>query len=359
MGLLPLAISWFGLVGVNREALFDQTLNTHALAARTAADRVEAFLDTRLSLARGMAANRALADPRSPAAQELLAGSLQAWADLDIQAVAVVNAQGEEVVRAQLKGAPPEVAAALRLPAAGAVRRGSIAVPGAGAPAIRISAPLPGGAGTVVLVAGGSGLAGLTHPEELGGEAELAVADRGGRVVVGDARSLSPFPKGLIDAALAGRVAGAGRFRGRRGRGGPRRLRAGGDGGLGRAVEPAGAGGGGGRRAAAVAVGPGVRRGAAAHRPAPGGGLGRRGAADPRSRAGAAGAGEGGAGARRAATRSTISARASRPCAAASPSGGRSTTSSSAATRSSSCWRPAAWAPSSAAWTPGSSARSP
>lgn len=223
VGLLPLAISWFGLVGVNRDALFDQTLHTHALAARTAADRVEAFLDTRLSLARGMAANRALADPRSPAAQELLAGSLQAWADLDIQAVAVVNAQGEEVVRAQLKGAPPEVAAALRLPGAGAASSGSAssgavtAVPGAGVPAIRISAPLPGGAGTVVLVSGGSGLAGLTHPEELGGEADLAVADRGGRVVVGDARSLSPFPKGLIDAALAGRVAGAGRFRGRGG----------------------------------------------------------------------------------------------------------------------------------------------
>jgi HAMP domain-containing protein len=213
VGLLPLAISWFGLAGVNREALFDQTLNTHALAARTAADRVEAFLDTRLSLARGMAANRALADPRSPAAQELLAGSLQAWADLDVQAVAVVNAQGEEVVRAQLKGAPPGVAAALRLQGAGAVA----AIPGAGAPAIRISAPLPGGVGTVVLVSGGSGLAGLAHPEELGGEAELAVADRGGRVVVGDARSLSLFPPGLIAAALAGRVAGAGHFRGRGG----------------------------------------------------------------------------------------------------------------------------------------------
>ncbi|HTG32334.1 MAG TPA: serine/threonine protein kinase [Thermoanaerobaculia bacterium] len=218
VGLLPLAISWFGLVGVNREALFDQTLHTHALAARTAADRAEAFLDTRLSLARGMAANRALADPRSPAAQELLAGSLQAWADLDIQAVAVVNAQGEEVVRAQLKGAPPGVAAALRLPGVGAASSGPVtAVPGAGAPAIRISAPLPGGAGTVVLVSGGSALAGLAHPEELGGEADLAVADRGGRVVVGDARSLSPFPRGLIDAALAGRVAGAGRFRGRGG----------------------------------------------------------------------------------------------------------------------------------------------
>ena len=89
VGLLPLAISYFGLVGVNRDALFDQVLNTHALAARTAAARVESFLEARLSLARGLAANRTLADPRSPAAQELLAGSLQAWSDLNVQAVAV------------------------------------------------------------------------------------------------------------------------------------------------------------------------------------------------------------------------------------------------------------------------------
>jgi serine/threonine-protein kinase len=213
VGLLPLAISYFGLVGVNRDALFDEVLHTHALAARTAAARVEAFLDTRLSLARGLAANRALADPRSPAAQELLAGSLQAWSDLDVEAVAIVNAQGEEVVRAQLKGASPAVPAALRLPYAGPVET----APGGRAPVVRIAAPLPGGTGTVVLACGGMGLAEVANPEELGGQAELAVADRGGRVVVGDARSLAPFPQGLIDAALAGRVAGAGRFHGRGG----------------------------------------------------------------------------------------------------------------------------------------------
>ncbi|HEX4495663.1 MAG TPA: serine/threonine protein kinase [Thermoanaerobaculia bacterium] len=213
VGLLPLAISYFGLVGVNREALFTQVLNTHALAARTAAARVEAFLDTRLSLARGVAANRALADPRSPAAQELLSGSLQAWSDLGVEAVAVVNAKGEEVVRAQLKGASPDVAQALGLGGAGPVA----AVPGTHPPVVRVSAPLPAAVGALVLVCSGAPLADVARPEELGGEAELAVADRGGRVVVGDARSLAPFPQGLIDAALAGRVAGAGRYHGRGG----------------------------------------------------------------------------------------------------------------------------------------------
>ena len=213
VGLLPLAIAYFGLVGVNRDALFDQVLNTHALAARTAAARVEAFLEARLTLARGLAANRALADPRSPAAQELLAGSLQAWSDLNVEAVAVINDQGEEVVRAQLKGMSPVVTAALRLPGAGPVA----ALPGEHPPVIRIAAPLPGGAGSVVLACGGVALQDVTHPDELGREAELAVADPERRVVVGDARSLAPFPRALVDAALAGRVAGASRFQGKDG----------------------------------------------------------------------------------------------------------------------------------------------
>ncbi|HET9210071.1 MAG TPA: serine/threonine protein kinase [Thermoanaerobaculia bacterium] len=211
VGLLPLAISYFGLAGVNRDALFDQVLNTHALAARTAAARVEAFLEARLSLARGLAANRTLSDPRSPAAQELLAGSLQAWSDLNVEAVAIVNAEGQEVVRAQLKGMSPAVTAALRLPGAGPVA----ALPGERPPVIRIAAPLPGGAGSVVLACGGVALQDVTHPDELGGEAELAVADRERRVVVGDARSLSAFPRKLVDAALTGRVAGAVRLQGK------------------------------------------------------------------------------------------------------------------------------------------------
>jgi HAMP domain-containing protein len=81
---------------------------------------------------------------------------------------------------------------------------------------IRIAAPLPGGAGAVVLACGGVALAEMAHPEELRGEAELAVTDPA-RVVVGDAHSLAPFPPALAAAALAGRVAGAGRYRGRGG----------------------------------------------------------------------------------------------------------------------------------------------
>jgi len=213
-GLLPLAIAYFGLVGVNRDALFDQVLNTHALAARTAAARVGAFLDTRLALARGVAGNPAMADPRSPEAQELLAGSLQAWADLGVEAVAVVNAGGEEVLRAQLKGeAARRAGEALRLAGEGEV----LAVPGVRPLLLRISAPLSGGAGWLRLVCDGSALEDVLHPEELGREADLAIADAAGRVVLGDSSSLDAYPARLVEQALPGRSEGAGRFLGRGG----------------------------------------------------------------------------------------------------------------------------------------------
>src|SRR6185436_3498666 len=80
VGLLPLALASLQLLRINQEALVEQVLRTHTVAATTAAERVAAFLATRESLARGAAASPELATPRSPSAQQLLAGSLQSWA---------------------------------------------------------------------------------------------------------------------------------------------------------------------------------------------------------------------------------------------------------------------------------------
>lgn len=211
VGLLPLAISYFGLVGVNRDALFDQVTNTHAIAARTAAAQAGAFLETRLSLARGAAGSAALADPQSQEAQDLLGRSLAAWADLGVSAVAVVNAAGEEVVRAQLKGAAANEA--LRIPGDGEV----VAVPGSRPLLLRISAPLPEGAGWLRLACDGSALSDAIQPQELGAEAELAIADRSGRVLLGGSNSLAAFPPLLVEQALPGRSEGAARYRDRSG----------------------------------------------------------------------------------------------------------------------------------------------
>ena len=223
VGLLPLAISYFGLVDVNRDALLGQVLKTHSLAAQTAAFRVGAFLDTRLSLARGLAGNRALADPHSPEAQELLVQSLQTWSSLGVEAVAVVNGRGETVMRVQLKddSSRRRAEAGLAGPWPEPVSIAAVVKP----PVVRFSAPLPEGAGAVRLVCEGSLLDEVLHPEDLGQEAVLALAARDGRpggqsghLLLSSDASLDAFPRVLVANALSGRVRGSGRYRDRRGR---------------------------------------------------------------------------------------------------------------------------------------------
>jgi serine/threonine-protein kinase len=208
VGLLPLAISSFGLVDLNRDALYEQVLRTHLVAAQTAAVQVAAFLATRVSLARGAAANPALADPLSPFARSFLAENLSAWADLGVLAVEVTDPRGERVIQAQLRGVEARVAAAL----APDPRAPLVAVPGRDL-TLRITTPLPHGAGLLRLVCDGGSLHDVVDSVPLDQEADLLLADRRGRVLLGTVPALSGFPPALVKAALSGLISGAGRFR--------------------------------------------------------------------------------------------------------------------------------------------------
>jgi hypothetical protein len=211
VGLLPVAIFSVDLVRSNQDALLEQVQRTHAVAATTAAERSGAFLATRESLARGAAANPALADPEAPAALQLLSGSLQGWADLGVLAIAILAPNGEEVVRAQLRGEGERgvVDAALRAP--GPDR--SIAAIGPSPSTLRITAPLAGGGGFLALVCDGTPLLDMVRPAELGDQADLLIARRDGQVVAGSVDSIDGFPEDLRRTALAGQLSGAGRFR--------------------------------------------------------------------------------------------------------------------------------------------------
>ncbi|MEA2695657.1 MAG: eukaryotic-like serine/threonine-protein kinase [Acidobacteriota bacterium] len=216
VGLLPVAIAYFGLVDVNTDALYSQVQRTHIVAAEATADRVGTFLAARQALAAGAAGSPALADPRSPAAQELLGRDLSTWSELGVLAIAVVDERGEEAVRAQLKDpeARERVAAALAAVSGRAGDAPVLAVPGRSAPTLRFRAPLRQGGGAVLLVADGAPLAEAVRPVELGDAADLLLARRDGSVVAGSARSLDAFPRPMVTTALTGRVQGAGRFPG-------------------------------------------------------------------------------------------------------------------------------------------------
>jgi serine/threonine-protein kinase len=208
VGLLPVLIATAGLSDFNRDALNDQVLLTHIVAARTAADRVAALLSSREALARSAAGSPELADPGSPAAQQYLARSLQTWTGLGVLGAGVLNAEGETVFRVQVKGEGERVAAALE------PRSGGPWVPGVSPPVLRFTAPLPQGAGSLVLVCDGAALSEIGRPEELGSQAQLVLLDRagGGRVVAGSVHSVAELPARLAALALSGQVSGAGPY---------------------------------------------------------------------------------------------------------------------------------------------------
>lgn len=206
VGLLPVAFSASRLVGLNREAMTTQVQNTHALAARSAGERVGSFLASRLSLANGLARNPALSDPLSIEARTLLSQNLQGWAGLGIQGIAVVNVAGEEVIRVQLKEpvARANVDQALEMPPGEPVESLADSQP----PILRFAAPLGEGGDSVWLVAPGDSLVEVLDAYELGREADLVLGDDEGRVLAGNLESLADFPPDLIEQAASGHISG-------------------------------------------------------------------------------------------------------------------------------------------------------
>jgi len=210
VGLLPVAIASFRLVDLNREAMAEQVLRTHVVAARTSAARVSAFVEARRALALGAAANPALTEPRAPAAASFLAENVRAWAGLGVLAVSVRTPTGEEVVRAQLTDPGVGSTASQVL----AARAGPIATVQAGDRVLlRLAAPLARAAGEVVVVADGAELASALQSDEIGEQAELVLLDGNGGRIAGSPLAPGALPGALLDTARSGRVASASRYR--------------------------------------------------------------------------------------------------------------------------------------------------
>jgi hypothetical protein len=219
VGLLPLLISSFGLVGMNREALEDQMQRTQVAAARTVAARLQAQLDTWTALARGTAANPVLADPHGLEAGRWLVAQLGSWSDLGVLAVALVNPAGGEVLRVQVKDAAGRkgLEEALR----GPVGPTLLAFPAFDPPSaalVRIDQPLPGEVGAVRLIGDGAALATALSSWEAGEQARLVVVDRTGRSIFGALPAGEAFSDRLLSNALSGRVGGVVRSDDRQGR---------------------------------------------------------------------------------------------------------------------------------------------
>ena len=208
VSLIPLAVTPY-LLRLNREAMTEQVLRTHALAARTAAARIAAFVQSLRGPAEAVALNPELyGDPRSPAARGLLAGLLQSQPAL--AGASVSNAEGEEVIRVQNRNRSDTVTEVL---GRGSGER-TLVHQGPSGIWLRLEAALPEGRGRLWLVADAAALEGIARPEELGDGATLAVVGPGEDLLVSSdpGATLEGFPPGLVAAARAGEVSGSGRF---------------------------------------------------------------------------------------------------------------------------------------------------
>jgi serine/threonine-protein kinase len=209
VGLLPLALLSYQLVGDNRAALTTQVLRTHAVAARTAADRTAAFLEPLRGLADVIAGHEAISsDPRSAESKAILSGLLDGREP--IAAVVLRSPEGLEYLRVQRRDLGPVVDAVLATPgpATLAAARASNGL------WVKVGAPLAGGTGRVDVVANAGPLGGVVRAEEIGEEAVLALAEASGGLILAsraDAK-LESFPARLVATARSGAVSGAGRF---------------------------------------------------------------------------------------------------------------------------------------------------
>jgi hypothetical protein len=224
VGILPLAIAAWSLVGVNREALIDQLLRTHTISARTAADAIDSFLGSRRALAGTLLlAPEMEDDPTSPAAQARLRDSLASWGEAGIVAAALYSGDGERLIQAQQKGAGDLADRLLG------------GRPGAPAkihdidmhPWLRLEIPLAGSNRSAAIDAGDASLRLAVDaqpllrtlaPDELGDQAKLLLADRGGEPLLGSKADLEALPAPMKEAAFLARLSGSGRYRDATGR---------------------------------------------------------------------------------------------------------------------------------------------
>lgn len=206
VGLLPLAFAVAWLSSINREAMEDQVLRSHTVAARATAARLEAFLGEHAALAAAVAASATEVDPASPAAGERLTASLRGYADRGVLVVALVTTRGEEVMRAQLRSDEARAAAAAT---AGHPPDGRPAIlEGPAGALLVLDAPVTGGV-VARIVADAGDLDELLRPAELGEEAELVLVSPARRRLAGSRVPLDEWPPELVEAALSGQVRGA------------------------------------------------------------------------------------------------------------------------------------------------------
>ncbi len=209
VGLVPVLVASIRFAVVNRDALFEQVLHTHAVAATTAAARIEVTIGFHRSLVRLRAADVERAgDLSRPAWGEMLTGLLESSTAAGGVAAALLDREGRNVLRAQREDLGEALETLFALDPGDPVVVGSYGEESW----LRLIEPLPGDRGSVSLVFDADPLQEAIEARELGRHAALVLADQDGRVLLGSVTSLESFPAELIEIASSLNAAGSGRY---------------------------------------------------------------------------------------------------------------------------------------------------
>ena len=203
VGLLPACISWLFLA-INQDLVYEQVQRTHAVAARSTAERIDTYLAQHQDLAASLASNPLLVeDPRAESSQAILRATLQS--DTSLTAIILKNQDGEDIIRAQRPTMGEMVDWVETSNDGGPVWSGRKE----GRLWVRIAVPLESLHGSLALLHDAQSLDEAFRPEELGPQALLALVDKTRKVLLG---SREPMASDLVDQAIKGRLAGSSRF---------------------------------------------------------------------------------------------------------------------------------------------------
>lgn len=210
VGVVPLALAVWQLVGVNRDALFEQLQRTHTVAARTAADAIDSFLASRAALAAAASHDqRLIASPVGPEAQQLLGDALAAWSGAGVAGLVVLDSRGAVGLQVRTRSQ----AAIVERMSAGALAAEATLEAIDGTLWAAVPAPLGESGATLVLVADASPIAQALAESELGEQAQMALFHRDRRSLYGASAGAEALPTALAEAAFSGGLSGAGRYR--------------------------------------------------------------------------------------------------------------------------------------------------
>jgi hypothetical protein len=196
VGLLPLGFLAWRLTRITEASLNEQLLRSQAVAARTAAERLDAFLAQRQASASAL--GRKIERSAGPL-DALVLAELEALEPTAVLGASVVNAAGAEVVRVQLRGASAPAAefdgaAPALIPP---TREGETAT-------VRVAASFSGG--TIRLLFDGAELVELLEPTEVGRQAEVVLLGEANRPLWGPVDALNALPPAFLAGAANGRV---------------------------------------------------------------------------------------------------------------------------------------------------------